>query len=86
MATTISVRWMGARTKSTVALVLIASEQPRGQRHKGCEKGKELAKGLANPAGEGRRGLAELKGRVWRLRLGLVEAPTLPLSPNHPTS
>src|ERR687893_1038054 len=58
VATTISVRWMGARTSSPVALVLIGPELTLGTTSKrGVRKSLGLAKGSTNPPQERRRGL-----------------------------
>src|SRR5215207_5552379 len=54
VATTLSVRWMGARTPSTVALALIGSKLTQGTTsQRSVRKSQGSAKGSANPAGEG---------------------------------
>src|SRR5919107_4226776 len=54
VGTTISVRWMGARTTSPVALALIGSKlTPGTTSQRGVRRSSETAKGSANPREEG---------------------------------
>src|SRR5215216_4059533 len=75
VATTISVLWMGPRTSSPVAPVLIGPGLTQGTTSKrGVSRSSGRAKGSTNPAGEegGEESSSELKGGVRRLGTGLV--------------